>query len=75
MEEEEEQQEKEEEEIHAKIMRTTQKIQVSFRPWIEPHIATRPSVLCRRTELTSHTYLYNSLHMTCILLPEIVARK
>ena len=58
-----------------KIVRTTQKIRVQARPWIESHIATRQSVLCRGTELISHTYLYNSLHMTRILLPEIVTRK
>jgi hypothetical protein len=50
--------------ILAKTVRTTQKIRVQTRPWIESHIATRPSVQSRGTELISHTYLYISLHMT-----------
>jgi hypothetical protein len=56
-------------------MRTAQKVRVQTRQRIELHIAVRRNILRPGTELISHAYQYNSLHMARILLPEIVSRK
>ena len=62
--------------IHAKVMQTTQTVPVQTPPGTESRTAIRRSALRRGNELISGTYLYNSsLHMTRIMLPEIVARK